>query len=61
MKKIRVSSAIFFAAVHVRWWNFFDFGDARVRPNKKIDTKLSSVLFALLSQTPGSPTSLANP
>jgi hypothetical protein len=43
----------------IDWQTFFDFGDARVRPNKKIDTKLSSVLFALLSQTPGSPTSLA--
>jgi hypothetical protein len=30
-----------------------------VRRNKKIDTKLSSVLFTLLGQAPGSPTSLA--
>jgi hypothetical protein len=39
-----------------RWERF---GDGRVRPNKKIDTTLSSVLFDLLGQAPGSPTSLA--
>jgi hypothetical protein len=43
----------------IDWQTFFDFGDTRVRPNKKIDTKLSSVLFTLLGQAPGSPTSLA--
>ena len=43
----------------IDWQTFFDFGDGRVRPNKKIDTKLSSVLFTLLGQAPGSPTSLA--
>jgi Animal haem peroxidase len=31
----------------IDWQTFFDFGDKRVRPNKKIDTKLSSVLFDL--------------
>ena len=31
----------------VGWQTFFDFGDGEVRPNKLIDTKLSSPLFAL--------------
>ncbi|HEY7042297.1 MAG TPA: heme peroxidase family protein [Nocardioidaceae bacterium] len=43
----------------IDWQTFFDFGDGLVRPNKKIDTTLSSVLFALLGQSPGTPTSLA--
>jgi hypothetical protein len=43
----------------IDWQTFFDFGDALVRPNKKIDTTLSSVLFALLGQPSGEPTSLA--
>ena len=32
----------------VDWPTFFDFGDGRVRPNKSIDTKLSTVLFHLV-------------
>ena len=39
----------------IGWPTFFDFGDGNVRPNKKIDTKLSSALFAL------PPTIVANP
>jgi len=31
----------------IGWQTFFDFGDGEVRPNKMIDTKLSSPLFAL--------------
>ena len=31
----------------IGWQTFFDFGDGQVRPNKMIDTKLSSPLFAL--------------
>lgn len=31
----------------IDWQTFFDFGDGRVRNNKRIDTKLSSVLFDL--------------
>jgi Animal haem peroxidase len=31
----------------VGWQTFFDFGDGEVKPNKKIDTKLSSALFDL--------------
>ncbi len=43
----------------IDWQTCFDFGDGRVvRPNKKIDTVLSSLLFSLLGQAPGSPTSL---
>jgi hypothetical protein len=43
----------------VDWQTFFDFGDGRVRANKKIDTTLSSVLFTLLGQPEGEPISLA--
>jgi len=43
----------------VDWQTFFDFGDGRARRNKKIDTKLSSVLFNLMGQPQGEPTSLA--
>jgi hypothetical protein len=43
----------------VDWQTFFDFGDGRVRPNKKIDSKLSTVLFDLLGQPEGEPVSLA--
>lgn len=32
----------------IDWQTFFDFKDKNVRPNKRIDTKLSSVLFRLL-------------
>ncbi|MBA3419146.1 MAG: peroxidase [Geodermatophilaceae bacterium] len=44
----------------IDWQTFFDFGDSRVRPNKKIDTALSSVLFNLMGQLPNTPTSLAS-
>lgn len=43
----------------VDWQTFFEFGDHRSRPNKAIDVRLSSVLFALMGQAPGSPASLA--
>lgn len=43
----------------IDWQTFFDFADGRVRPNKKIDTKLSTVLFNLMGQPAGEPTSLA--
>jgi Animal haem peroxidase len=43
----------------IDWQTFFDFGDGRVRQNKKIDTKLSTVLFELMGQPQGEPTSLA--
>src|SRR5262245_6833443 len=46
----------------VGWQTFFDFGDGEVKPNKRIDTKLSTPLFdlplgAIASHDP--PTSLA--
>ena len=31
----------------IGWQTFFDFGDGQVKPNKKIDTKLSTPLFNL--------------
>jgi len=41
----------------VGWQTFFDFGDGAVRPNKRIDTKLSTPLFhlpaAAISHLPG--------
>jgi hypothetical protein len=43
----------------IDWQTFFDFGDGRARPNKKIDTTLSSELFELPGQPEGEPTSLA--
>jgi hypothetical protein len=42
----------------VDWQTFFNFGDGNFRPNKKIDTKLSSVLMHLLGSrgpAPGMP------
>jgi hypothetical protein len=35
----------------IGWQTFFDFGDGQVKPNKKIDTKLSTPLFNLPLQT----------
>ena len=43
----------------IDWQTFFDFGDGRVRNNKRIDTKLSSVLFDLPGLPNGGPQSLA--
>jgi Animal haem peroxidase len=43
----------------IDWQTFFDFGDGRSRPNKRIDTTLSTVLFELMGQPPGTATSLA--
>jgi Animal haem peroxidase len=43
----------------IDWQTFFDFGDGRVRQNKRIDTTLSTPLFDLLGQPPGDPVSLA--
>lgn len=43
----------------IDWQTFFDFGDGRVAPNKKVDTTLSTVLFNLMGQPQGEPTSLA--
>ncbi len=43
----------------IDWQTFFDFGDDRVRRNKRIDTKLSSILFDLLGQPADEAQSLA--
>lgn len=43
----------------IDWQTFFDFGDGRVRPNKLIDSTLSSPLFALMGMASGTPASLA--
>lgn len=43
----------------IDWQTFFDFGDGRVRSNKRIDTTLSSVLFNLLGIPSDEPQSLA--
>lgn len=39
----------------VDWQTFFDFGDGNARPNKRIDSKLSSVLMALPGSRAPSP------
>lgn len=43
----------------IDWQTFFDFGDGRARNNKRIDTKLSTVLFDLPGLPGGEPQSLA--
>ena len=43
----------------VDWQTFFDFGDGNVRPNKRLDTKLSSVLMDLIGIPAMEPQSLA--
>ena len=45
----------------VDWPTFFDSGDAQVRRNKRIDTTLSSVLFALPDSVVALPEPRANP
>ncbi|MDW4573940.1 heme peroxidase family protein [Microbacterium sp. M3] len=45
----------------VDWPTFFDFGDGSVRPNKKIDTTLSTALFALPGSVVARPDAAANP
>jgi hypothetical protein len=44
----------------IDWQTFFDFGDGKVRQNKIIDTRLSSVLFDLMGMPQDEPTSLAS-
>ena len=46
----------------IGWQTFFDFGDGEVKPNKKIDTKISTALFTLplgAIATHDAPTALA--
>jgi hypothetical protein len=45
----------------IGWQTFFDFGDGEVKPNKKIDTKISTALFTLpigAIAAPDAPTAL---
>lgn len=43
----------------VDWQTFFDFGDSKSRHNKRIDTKLSTVMFDLPGLPSGGPQALA--
>ena len=43
------------------WPTFFDFGDGQVKPNKKIDTTLSTALFRLPGTVVGHPNAASNP
>jgi hypothetical protein len=43
----------------IDWQTFFDFGDGRMRHNKRIDTVLSTPLFDLIGQPARDPVSLA--
>ena len=45
----------------IDWPTFFDFGDGNVRPNKKIDTTLSSALFKLPGSVVPHPDPKSNP
>lgn len=45
----------------VDWPTFFDFGDGNVRPNKKIDTSLSTALFHLPGTVVSHPDPASNP
>jgi hypothetical protein len=45
----------------VDWPTFFDFGDGNVRPNKKIDTTLSTALFRLPGSVVPNPDPKTNP
>ncbi|MEH3120933.1 MAG: heme peroxidase family protein [Sphingomonas phyllosphaerae] len=45
----------------IDWPTFFDFGDSNVRPNKKIDTTLSTALFHLPGSVVGKPDAKSNP
>lgn len=45
----------------IDWPTFFDFGDGNVRPNKKIDTTLSSALFHLPGSVVANPGARTNP
>ena len=45
----------------VDWQTFFNFGDGNVRPNKKIDTTLSTALFRLPGSVVANPDPKSNP
>jgi hypothetical protein len=45
----------------IDWPTFFDFGDGNVRPNKKIDTLISTALFRLPAKVVANPDPKINP
>jgi Animal haem peroxidase len=45
----------------IDWPTFFDFGDGNVRPNKKIDTVISTALFRLPAKVVANPDPMTNP
>lgn len=45
----------------IDWPTFFNFGDGKVKPNKKIDTKISTPLFNLPGSVVPHPNPLSNP
>ena len=45
----------------IDWPTFFDFGDGKVKPNKKIDTRLSTPLFHLPHSVVPHPVPVSNP
>ena len=45
----------------IDWPTFFDFGDGKVRPNKKIDTNISTALFHLPGSIVSNPDPANNP
>ncbi len=45
----------------IDWPTFFDFGDGEVKPNKKVDTKLSTALFHLPPSVVQNPDPILNP
>ena len=45
----------------IDWQTFFDFGDGKVKQNKKIDTRLSSALFQLPGSVVPNPDPKSNP
>jgi hypothetical protein len=45
----------------IDWTTFFDFGDGKMRNNKKIDTKLSTPLFTLPGSVVSNPEAKVNP
>ena len=45
----------------IDWQTFFDFGDGNVRPNKKIDTTLSTALFKLPASVVANPDPRSSP
>lgn len=47
------------ASRFIDWQTFFDFGDNQARQNKRIDTRISTVMFDLPGLPPGGPQSLA--